>query len=140
MSSEIVDPSDLATYLSDPKINQARASALIADAQILCESVVSPLPAGASVVVKRVAARAYVSVTSGRQTELAGMSMPMGSAPGGLGGVWLSRTDKADLRRLAGGGGAFSIDLLPQDFTVPTQLSVWDDPVASETDVGGGWV
>jgi hypothetical protein len=42
-----------------------------------------------------------------------------------LGGVWLSRADVADLRRLNGGGGAFTIDLLPSDYVLPVCYPSW---------------
>jgi hypothetical protein len=45
----------------------------------------------------------------------------VGSAPGGL---WLTRQDKATLRRLAGSGGAFTIDTLPA--SAGTMLPPWE--------------
>ena len=44
------------------------------------------LPVGADVVVKRVAGRAYVTITSPRQNQLAAAGSPFGAA-GGTGGV-----------------------------------------------------
>lgn len=129
MSNPIVDPSDLSTYLNDPSIladsvATARAASFIADAQILCESIISPLPPAASVVVKRVAARGYVTVTSPRQQQLNAAGAPFGATGTGMGGVWLSRADKADLRRLGGGGGAFTIDVLPPGVSEVQSLAV----------------
>lgn len=123
-----VFPSDLATLLGDTSINTTRAQAMIDDAVALCQSVVNPLPAGADVVVKRVAARGYLQ-TSARQYQLASADAPYGASPGPVGGVTLLRVDKADLRRLAGGGGAFTIDLLPADYVAPVSPSPWDDPI-----------
>lgn len=127
MSDPVIDPSDLGVYLNDDDIDTSRATAFIADAQALCESVVSPLPTGADVVVKRVAARAYVTVTQSRQLPVVvpGMGMEPSAAAGGLGGVWLSRADVADLRRLNGGGGAFTIDLLPSGYVLPVCYPSW---------------
>jgi hypothetical protein len=129
VSDPIISPSDLATYLNDPSLNVDRAVALIADAQMLCEAIISPLPAGASVVVKRMAGRAYVAVSSPRQAAVAAAGGQYGATPGGNAGVFLWPSDEIDLRRLAGSGGAFSIDLLPADYAPPASwsyLSDWD--------------
>lgn len=126
MSSPLVQPADLALYLKDASIDTARAVGMIADAQTLCESVVSPLPVTASVVVKRVAARAYVTTTVSRSKQAAGAGSPIGSDPGGLGGVWLTKKDEIDLRRLAGTGSAFSIDPLAATYALPNDMPYWD--------------
>lgn len=131
----IIDSADLATYLNDSRIDTARANAMIGDAQALCETVVFPLPAAASVVVKRVAGRAYVSVTSPRQAQLADAGSPFGGTPGGMGGVYLTQSDRRDLRSAAGGGGAFSIDVLPSAYA--TALPWWDTSAGSA--VYGDW-
>jgi hypothetical protein len=129
MSAPVIAATDLGTYLNDPSIDIDRAMALIADAQTLCESIVAPpLPAAAAVIVKRVAARAYVSIASPRQAQLAAAGSPYG-AVGSMGGVYLTQYDVEDLRRLNGGGGAFSIDLLPAGYVAPTS---WGRP-------GMGW-
>lgn len=141
MTAPLVYPDDLGTYLNDPNINTDRATAMIADAQTLCETILSPLPPAASVVVKRVAARAYVSTTTSRAAQIAGGG---GAFAGGAlpvtGGVILTRIDKADLRRIAGGGGAFTIDLLAADFT--PDLPPWDqgDLDSEGWDTGDGWL
>jgi hypothetical protein len=121
MSDPLISWEDLAVYLSDDRIDQDRAADMISDAQTLCEGVVSPLPASASVVVKRVAGRAYVTTLSSKQAQAqAAGGMFSGSASGG---VWLTKADKADLRRLnGGGGGAFSVDLLPADYAAPSTV------------------
>lgn len=118
MSDPLIDPSDLGTYLNDPDIDALRAEFFIDQAQSLCESILSPLPDTARVVVTRVAGRGYVSVTSPRQQQLAAAGSPY-SAAGGMGGLSLYDEDIADLRRLAGGGGAFSVDLLPAGWVAP---------------------
>ena len=126
MSSPIVTPDDLGTYLNDPQINIDRASALIADAQAKCEDIVSPLPASAAVVVKQVAGRAYTSITSPRAAQAAAAGSPFGATPGGFGGVYLTEYDIRDLRRAAGKSSAFSIDQLPSTYATPSDLPYWD--------------
>lgn len=126
MSSPIVTPDDLGTYLNDSGINIDRASALIADAQSLCEDVVSPLPASAAVVVKRVAGRAYTSITSPRAAQAAAAGSPFGAVGTGSGGVYLTKWDVKDLRRAAGTSAAFSIDQLPSTYATPSDLPYWD--------------
>ena len=126
MTSPLVQPGDLGVYLKDTSIDTARAQAMIDDAQTLCATIVSPLPAAASVVVKRVAARAYVSTTQSRSGQSAAVGAVIGSQSGVGGGVWLSRTDVVDLRRMAGGGSAFSIDPLPSTYAPPADLPYWD--------------
>jgi hypothetical protein len=126
MSSPLVTPADLGVYLKDASIDTTRAADMIMDAQILCESVVSPLPTTASVVIKRVAGRAYVTTTVSRNGQAAAAGSPMGAAPGGIGGVWLTAKDEVDLRRLAGSGSAFSIDPLPTAYVIPTNMPFWD--------------
>lgn len=124
MSDPVIDPSDLGIYLTDTTINVVKAMGLILDAQTLCEDIISPLPAAASVIVKRVAGRAYSSTTAARQVQLGQADAAFGATPGPVGGVYLTRYDVADLRRMAGGGGAFSINMLPADYA--TTLAPWD--------------
>lgn len=131
MSSPLVTSDDLGTYLNDPALDADRADFLIGQAQTLCESIITPLPATAAVVVTRVAGRAYVTITSTRQQQLAAAGSPYATTTGGMGGVYLTRYDEADLRRLKGSGGAFSIDTLPAGYA--TNLPWWD------SDVGPGW-
>lgn len=133
MTDPLITSDDLAVYLKDPSIDEDRADMMISDAQILCESIVSPLPETAVPVVRRVAARAYVTATSSRAKQIADAGSPFGSMPGGIGGVRLYAEDVADLRRLNGGGGAFSIDLLPTGYVAPAswtsvQSDDWDTP------------
>lgn len=124
MSAPIITPDDLGTYLGNPSIDADRALAVITLAQTLCEAVISPLPAGAEAVVTVVAARAYTNPTN-TQSEGAG-PFTVGFAPMS-GGLWLTRNDKATLRRLGGGGGAFTIDTIPDG--AATNLPPWDTGV-----------
>lgn len=117
MSIPLITPADLAVSLNDPGIDVARATLMIARAQTLCESHIAPLPAGADVVVDRVAGRAYTSTLSPRQVAARAAGGQFMGQQGG--GVYLTRSDKADLRRLAKGGGAFSVNLLPTGYVAP---------------------
>lgn len=132
MSDPLVEPEDLATYLNDDRLDENRAAGMIADAQALCESIVSPLPAAAYVVVKRVAGRGYVSTLTPKQAQAQAAGGMFGGSVSG--GVWLTKTDKADLRRFAGGGsGAFSIDVLPVGYVAP--VSYVDEDATGDWDV-----
>lgn len=84
-----------------------RADALIAQAETLAKSVVSPLPAGAEVVILSAATRAFAN-PQGVTSETLGpyaVSRPMA-------GVYLTKSERATLRRMNGGGSAFNIDLV----------------------------
>lgn len=131
MSDPLVDPSDLATYMQVDSVNCDRAAMLLADAQSLCETVVAPLPAGAEAVIRRMAAAAYTNPSGARMTALgaARVEYDSGSAATAL-GVRMTAADRRDIRRLAGGSGAFSFDLIPSDAL--STLPIWDvDPVIS---------
>lgn len=121
MSTPIVDPSDLGTYLGIDSIDTNRAVLILASAQALCEAIISPLPAAASAVVLDVAARAWSNPTNAQHEATGPFSVAYGAVAGGL---WLTRQNKATLRLLAGGSGAFSIDPTPTD--AGTGLQPWD--------------
>lgn len=133
LSTPIVIADDLGTYLG-ATVDSARATQLIGWAQALCESVVSPLPAGAEPVVLDVAARAYVNPSNASQQTAGPFSA---SYAGSIGGLWLTRQNKATLRRLAGGGGAFTIDTTPAG--AGQNLSPWDVGQYDVLDDGPGW-
>lgn len=115
MSAPIAIPSDLGVYLGDPSIDPGRASLILELAQSLCETIVTPLPDTAKPVVLAVAARAFNNVTSAHSVGIGSANIAYGSQGSntGIGGMYLSRSDKSTLRRLAGRSGAFSVDLLP---------------------------
>jgi hypothetical protein len=113
-----VTPTDLGTYLG-VAVDDARAQLVIDLATQLCQSVVTPLPVGAEAVILDVAVRGYANPTS-VPAQAAG---PF-SVGGASGGVWLTRANKATLRRLAGSGGAFTIDTLPE--TAGAGLPPWE--------------
>ena len=128
MADPLITAEDLGIALNDATIDDDRAEFWIGQAQTLCESIVSPLPPAAAVVVTRVAARAYASTASAsRAVQLAASGSPF--TPGS-GGAYLTGSDRGDLRNLSGGGGAFSIDVLPVGYTLPVACAwpSFDDP------------
>lgn len=110
-----LQPTDLQMFLGIPTIDSDRASLILNAAQQLCESVVSPLPDNAAPVVLGVAARAYTNPMQLVDSAIGTAHMQYGSIPGGgaIGGLYLSRSDKANLRRLSGTSSAFSTSMLP---------------------------
>lgn len=102
---------DLSTYLG-ADVDASRASLLISMAEKLAISVVTPLPAGAEAVVLDVAARGYTNPQNVQFSATGPYSTSYGAVSGGL---WLTRQNRATLRRLAGGSNAFSIDSTPAD-------------------------
>lgn len=126
MGDPVITWQQLGLHLADDEINVDRATLMISQAQKLCESIVGDLASvtGADVVVMRVAARAYVTTHSARRQQLAMSGSPFGTLPGADGGVFLTRQDKTDLRRMAGGGNAFTINPLPADYA--PDLPDWD--------------
>jgi hypothetical protein len=128
-----VTAENLGTYLGSA-VDEDRAELLIKQAELLCESVVTPLPAGASAVILDVAGRAYSNPTS-VPAQAAG-PFNVSGAPGGL---WLTRQNKQTLRRLAGSGGAFTIETLP--VTAGQNLPWWDrNGIGGEFSTEwGGW-
>jgi hypothetical protein len=48
----------------------------------------------------------------------------IGAMPLGMGGIYLTRGDRADLRRLTGGGAAFTINPLPAGYAL--DVPPWD--------------
>ena len=115
MSAPIALPAELGVYLGDDAIDLARAELILAQAQLLCETIVSPIPDTAAPIVLGVAARAYNNVTSAHQLSLGTAHVTYGTqnTSMGVGGMYLSKFDTRTLRRLAGRSGAFSIDMLP---------------------------
>jgi hypothetical protein len=123
-----VTPDDLGTFLGIASIDLDRAYLVLQLSQQLCQTVVTPLPDNATPVVLDVASRAYLNPGS-VAAQVAG-PFSVGSAPGG---IYLTRTNKAALRRLAGGGGGFTIETLPT--TAGQNLPWWEDG-SIQTDSG----
>lgn len=130
MSDPIITPADLAVFLGS-SVDEARALAIISDAQALCEAVVTmppsvppaapvrPLPAGAEAVVRRVAVRAYVNPTGVTQETIGPYTVQRQAT-----GVYLTSGDRRALRSLAGRSGAFAIDMTPAG--AMSQIPPWD--------------
>lgn len=98
---------DLALYLDEDEVDEDRALLLLGLAQGLCEQVVSPLPDGAKAVILSSTARAYSNPTQVIQDGAGPFQQTLPS-----GGVYLTRNERAALRRASGTGGAFSVDLI----------------------------
>lgn len=114
MTTPVAYPQDLQIRLGLATIDQDRATAVLEDAQALCETVVTPLPATARGVVVSVAARAFVNPDQVHDVALG--SARIGYATAGttpIGGLYLSKSDEKMLKRLAGRVGAFSVDVMP---------------------------
>lgn len=122
-----VTPYDLGTYLGVANIDDDRATFLIAQATNLCLSLVSPLPDGSEAVILDVAGRAYLNPGNVQQQATGPYSASYGAVSGGL---WLTRANKSTLRRLNGGGGAFTIDTAPA--TAGQNLPWWDTGVEGD--------
>jgi hypothetical protein len=128
MSTPVATASDLETYLgmATGTIDTSRAMFIIGLAQDECESIVLPLPTTARGVVLSVAARAFNNPTSAHQMNLgsAGVSYGGSGASVGIGGLYLSKADKATLRRLAGRGAAFTADTMPAGTSAVQTITV----------------
>lgn len=113
-----VSVADFKNYLDDQNVSATRAGLILGFATKLCESIANPLPAGAEVVILDVARRAYAVPPEG-----VGPYATIAPGTMGAGGLFLTRDNKATLRRLAGAGGAFTIDMLPANLPA---LPPWD--------------
>lgn len=132
MGDPLITSDDLAVYLNDPSIDTDRASLLIDYAQQACETVLNPLPAAAAGIVAGLAGDAYTGILSPRAAATAAAGGQVGGGSGG--GVYLTRAAERALRRLSSSsGGAFTIDMLPDDYTVPGSTIT-----AGDLDVYGG--
>jgi hypothetical protein len=105
----------LATYLDMTEIDTARATLLLSLATDKCLGIVDPLPAGSDGVVLDIAGRAYTNPTN-IQTQAPGPYGPGVGGPPVMGGLWMTKANIAELRRLSlSGGGAFTVDPTPAD-------------------------
>lgn len=129
---------DLALYLGLGEIVESRANLLIQQAVALAESVVRPLPDQATAVVLSVAGRAYVNPQQVSYETIGPMSV---QRPQGSGGLYLTKSDKAALKSLAGRGGAFTVDPTPATADPSPTYPVDDDfGPALDYEPGWGWV
>lgn len=115
MSDPLATPADLGVYLGLSDIDTIRAALLLQLAHDRMELIVSPVPEVARSIELSIAGRAYTNVTSAHQAGIGSAQVSYGSqnSSSGVGGLYVSKTERADLRRMAGRTGAFSIDLLP---------------------------
>lgn len=128
-----VSVDDFAVYINNPDLDRPRARSILDRAQRLCETIVKPLPDGAEDVVIDVAERAYLN-PSAMQSMGLGFYNNEGIATNTMGGLYLTRENKATLRRLAGSGGAFTIDTAP---TTAPSLAWWDTGAMIDS---GDWI
>jgi hypothetical protein len=128
----------LGLYLDLTEINGDRADLLLEQAVALCETVVKPLPEGATAVVLSVAGRAYVNPQQVSYETIGPMSV---QRPQGSGGLYLTKADKSALKSLAGRGGAFTVDPTPETADPsPTYPLDEDFGPPLEYEPGWGWV
>lgn len=133
-----VTPADLATYLGLPAdtINEARATMLIDDAvnqalaivKIADGSTYEDLPTGADSIIRAAAGRLYLNPAGATSEAVGHYSVTRPAASGSM----FSKAEKRSLRLLAGGGGAFSIDLMPPDIAESLGEMPWWDVQADD--------
>jgi hypothetical protein len=114
VSAPIATSTELGVFLGIDSIDSARGDLMLQLAQDRLEMYVSPVPAAAKGIELAVASRAYNNVTSAHQMGLGSAQVSYGAQNStmGVGGLYVSKSEVRDLRRLAGRTGAFSIDLL----------------------------
>lgn len=131
--SDIVTPADLGVYLGqniDP--TDPRAQMLIDDAISQALSIVTVgdvpdtgpteanLPAGADAVIRAAVARIWLNPAGVSQETTGPFTYSRSTGTGSM----FSKAEVGTLRQLAGRGGAFTIDTLPDGYA--PQLSWWD--------------
>lgn len=116
MSTPLSTPADLGVYLGVDDLDDIRATLLLQLSHECLEAIVSPLPDAARSLELAVAARAYTNVTSAQSMGLGSANISFGSARGTTapGGLYVTKAERADLRRLAGRTGAYIIETLPE--------------------------
>ena len=120
-----VTSSDLDTFLNlDSTINAARADLLIELATDMCVSYIDPVPDGAKRIILSAAGRAY-SNPDGVEAHTIGPELVTYGTT--LGGLYLTKAEIADLKRMGGVGGAFSVDPTPDDAF--SSIYPWDENI-----------
>lgn len=99
---------DVATYLDIENINEKRAELFIAQAMALAASYVDPVPPAGNAIVLGAVARAYTNA-QGVTAETIGPY----SVTRPTGGVYFTKAETANLKRLGGKGGAYTVDPTP---------------------------
>lgn len=107
---------DLRLYMGVDDIDDARADLLLDSIISLCEAIVTPLTEAAKPVVLSATARAYANPPGGVTSELVGPYQA--SRPAG--GIYLTKGERAALRRSNASGGSFAIS------TIPATASPWN--------------
>ena len=127
-----VTVADLDSLLAlDGEIDANRAQLLIDLAIERCQVEVMPLPDNARGIVLTVAARAYLNPTGIASETVGPNSVQFGSS--GV-GIFLSAVEEAVLQKMSGRGGAFTIDMTPEDALAelfPWDINAWGSRVPS---------
>lgn len=123
MGDPLATPDELQLYLAldQGDFDEARATLVLELAQDKCEAVVNPLPYRAKGIVLDVAGRAYNNPGQVLQQTVGPVSVSYGAAA--TGGLWLTKANIGDLRRLSGRGQAFTIDTMPA--TAGSNVPAW---------------
>jgi hypothetical protein len=111
-----VTTEELRLYLGLAEIDADRAALLLEQAASLARSIIDPLPDGAKAVILSMAGRAYANPQG-----ISGETIGPYSVQRPQAGLYMTRDERRTLARLAGRGGAFTVDPTPADATpVPT--------------------
>lgn len=133
-----LDSNKLALYLNLTEVDDDRANLMIEQAILLAESIVSPLPDSAAAVVLAVAGRAYSNPQGVAYETVGPVSVQRPQA-----GLYMTRDERRTLQRLAGRGGAYTVDPTPADadpdVTWPVDWDVDGDPRGGWVDLERGW-
>lgn len=118
MSDPLAIPAELGVHLGR-EIDDTRADLCLRQAHARMELYISPVPSGDAAwsIELSIAARLYNNPTSAHQAGIGSAQTSYGAPNSsvGIGGIFLSKTEIRDLRRLAGRTGAFTVDLLGLD-------------------------
>lgn len=120
---------DVALYLDIDNVNTGRAELFISQAMALAASYIDPVPPAGMAIVLGAVARAYTNA-QGVTAETIGPY----SVTRPTGGVYFTKAETANLKRLAGKGGAYTIDPTPADIGEwfdygPLDVDEWGIPV-----------
>ncbi|GAA1455381.1 hypothetical protein [Nocardiopsis tropica] len=107
-----VTTEELRLYLGLTEIDTDRAELLLEQAASLARSIVDPLPDGAKAVVLSMAGRAYANPQGISSEQIGPYAVQRPQA-----GLYMSRDERRTLSRLAGRGGAFTVDPTPATAT-----------------------
>lgn len=133
MGTPVATATDLELFmnLTPGTINVDRATQILGLAQDLCESVVSPLPMSARVVVLSVAARGFSNPEQVLTETVGPYTVQRGAAA-----LFLAKSDMAMLRRSSGRGGAFSIETLAAGVSAVQLVTIFGGPTGGTFTLG----